>query len=159
MTDDLKRQQALKTYEVLCKALDARDWHYNRHDEDLVITCGVKGDDLPMDMIIMVREKQQVVSLISVLPFKIGEEQRIDGALAVCAANYGLINGSFDYDLTDGEVRFRLVTSFRNTELDEDVFDYMIMVSANTIDEYNDRFLMLGKGMITLQKFLEMESN
>ena len=31
----------------------------------------------------------------------------------------------------------------------------MLMVSAATIDGYNDKFLMLAKGTITIQKFLE----
>ena len=34
----------------------------------------------------------------------------------------------------------------------------MIMVSAGTIDNYNDKFFMLSKGMITLQQFIEQEN-
>ena len=34
----------------------------------------------------------------------------------------------------------------------------MLMVSAATIDEYNDKFLMIAKGMISFEQFLESES-
>ena len=86
------------------------------------------------------------------------EDKRVDGAIAVCAANYGLVDGSFDYDLRDGEIRFRLTSSYRESALSEDLFEYMIMVSAATVDQYNDKFFMIAKGIMTVQQFLEQEN-
>ena len=159
MADEKVLKQAQMVYETICKTLDNRDWKYTRHDEDLTITCGARGEDLPMDIVIIVNPRAQVVSVISPMPFKIAEDKRVDGALAVCVANYGLINGSFDYDLSDGEIRFRLVSSFRESILSEELFNYMIMVSASTVDDYNDKFLMVSKGMLTVQQFVEWEQN
>lgn len=150
-------KQAQSVYETICKTLDNRQWKYQRHDEDLVISCGARGEDLPMDILLIVNPKAQVVSLISPMPFKISEDKRVDGALAVCVANHGLINGSFDYNLGDGQIRFRLVSSYRESILSEELFNYMIMVSAGTIDQYNDRFLMIAKGAMTIQQFIEAE--
>lgn len=150
-------KQAQSVYETICKTLDNRQWKYQRHDEDLVISCGARGEDLPMDILLIVNPKAQVVSLISPMPFKIAEDKRVDGALAVCVANHGLINGSFDYNLADGQIRFRLVSSYRESILSEELFNYMIMVSAGTIDQYNDRFLMIAKGAMTIQQFIEAE--
>ena len=144
MADEKVMKQAKSVYETICKTLDAREWKYTRHDEDLTITCGARGEDLPMDLVIMVNPNAQVVSVISPLPFKIKEDKRVDGALAVCIANYGLINGSFDYDLSDGEIRFRMVSSFRESILGEELFNYMVLVTASTVDEYNDKFLMMA---------------
>jgi hypothetical protein len=93
------------------------------------------------------------------MPFNMPEDKRIDGALAICAANFGLIDGSFDYDLSDGQIVFRLTSSYRESLLSEELFKYMVMVSAGTIDKYNDRLFMLAKDMITLEKFLELENN
>lgn len=44
------------------------------------------------------------------------------------------------------------------TLLCKELFEYMLMVSAATIDEYNDKFLMIAKGMISFEQFLESES-
>ena len=68
-----------------------------------------------------------------------------------------MINGSFDYDLNDGEIRFRLVTSFRESTLSEELFMYMVLVTAKTVDDYNDKFLMVSKGMMSIQQFIEWE--
>ena len=156
MADEMKK--AREVYETLTNMLDARGWNYEKHEEDLVIKSGVKGDDLPIEFIIAIKANQQIVMLLSRLPFTMPEDKRIDGALAVNVANYGMNDGSFDYDLRDGEITFRLTSSYRESVLGADLFEYMIMVSAGTIDNYNDKFFMLSKGMITLQQFIEQEN-
>jgi hypothetical protein len=67
------------------------------------------------------------------------------------------VDGCFDYDLSDGQILFRLTSSYRDSLLSEALFEYMVMVSASTIDKYNDRFFMLAKGMISLEQFIEMD--
>lgn len=158
MADEKVMQKAKSVYETICKALDARDWKYKRFDEDLTISCGARGDDLPMDIIIMLNTQAQVVSVLSPMPYKVAEEKRVDVALAIAIANYGLVNGSFDYDLSDGEIRFRMVSSFRDSVLGEELFDYMVMVTASTVDRYNDRFLMISKDILSIEQFVKMEN-
>ena len=159
MTDEKKMKQAQSVYETICKTLESRDWKFTRHDDDLRITCAARGEDLPIDIIIIVNPVSQVVSLYSPMPFRIAEDKRVDAAVAVCIANYGLINGSFDYDISDGEIRFRIVSSYRESILSEELFNYMVLVSAGTVDDYNDKFLMVSKGMLTTQQFIDWENN
>lgn len=155
--DEKVLKQAQSVYETVCRALDAKQWKYQRHDEDLTITCGARGEDLPMDLVIIVNPRAQVVSVISPMPFRMSEEKRVDGALAVAIANYGFVNGTFDYDIRDGEIRFRIVSSFRESILGEELINYMVVIAAGTVDEYNDKFLMVSKGMLTVQQFAEWE--
>ncbi len=157
MADEKAMKQARTVYDTICRTLTSRDWKFTCDEENLMIKCGARGEDLPMDLFILVRPEAQVVSLLSPMPFKVAEDKRVEGALAVCAANYGLINGSFDYDLSDGEIRFRLVSSFRESILSEELFMYMVLVSANTIDDYNDKFLMVSKGMMSVEQFIEWD--
>ena len=154
---DMKK--AVEVYDTLCSMLDNIGWKYDKVEEKLMIKSGVKGEDLPIDFIVVVKPRNQVVQFISSMPFNMPEDKRLDGALAVCIANYGLVDGSFDYDLSDGQILFRLTSSYRDSLLSEALFEYMIMVSASTIDNYNDRFFMLAKNMITLEKFMEMDEN
>ena len=149
-----------KIYAEICNYFDKNKLSYKKFDEDLTVSCTIKGDDIPMDCVLMVREKNQLVSLISPLPFKIPENKRVDAAVAVSTANYGLINGTFDYDISDGEIRFRLVVPFHDMDgLSDEIYTYMLAVSVNTIDNYNDRFMMLGKGLISLEQFINAENS
>lgn len=146
--------RAKEIFASLCNMLDTRDWNYKKFEDDLTITCGVQGDDLPMEMYMHVRPAQQIISLHSSMPFKMSKEKLIDGAIATSVANYGLVDGSFDYDISDGTIIFRLTASYRDSVIGADLFEYMLMLSAHIIDKYNDKFLMLSKGAIDINAFI-----
>ena len=149
--------KAREVYNALVNMLDTRDWKYEKDEENLLIKSGIKGEDLPIQFIMIVNPRNQVVQFISSLPFNMPDDMRVDGALAVAVANYGLVDGSFDYDLNDGEIRYRLTAAYRDSVLGPDLFEYMIGAAASTVEQYNDRFFMLAKKMITIEKFIEME--
>ncbi len=159
MANEVDMNKAKSVYNTLIKMLDSIDWKYEKVEDKLMIKSRVTGDDLPIDFHVMVRPEKEVVQFISILPTEMPEDKRIDGALAVCVANYGLCDGSFDYDISDGQILFRLTSSYRESVLGEELFKYMIMVAAGTVDRYNDKFFMLSKNLITLQQFIESESN
>ena len=151
-------KDAKRVFDSLVDMLDTRDWKYEKHEDELLIRSGIKGEDLPIEFLMIVKPKNQLVQFLSKLPFSFPSEKRVDGAIAVCVANNGLIDGSFDYDIADGDIVFRLNSSYRESILGHDLFEYMIMVSASTIDNYNDKFFMLAKGMMTIQEFIEQEN-
>ena len=73
---------AQQVYATMCQALDERNWKYTRFEEDLVVSFGVNGDDLPMNFVLQVDEERQVIRLMSGLPFKMPEDKRVEGAIA-----------------------------------------------------------------------------
>ena len=152
------KQQAQATFRALCDAMDAMDWKYKKED-GLRISAGARGDDLPIDLNIRVDEKLSLIKLLSILDFTVPEDKRVDMAIAVTAANYGMVHGSFDYDILEGRVFFRMVTPYADMELDEEVFRYLLFCAAATVDNYNDKFLMVAKGMHSIEDFLKAENN
>ena len=149
--------KAKETYDCMCAMLDENNWHYEKIESDLTIKSAVKGDDLPIEFVMKVNPRNQVVSFISWMPFKIDEAKRLDMALAVCAANFGMADGSFDFDIESGALIFRLTTSYRESVLSKDIFEYMLYLSSATVDKYNDKFFMISKGMLSVQQFIESE--
>lgn len=152
---DEKQVKAKKVYSTMVSALNAKDWKFEEREADLTIVSAYTGDDLTIRFFIEIDAEREVIRFIASMPFKIAEDKRVDGAIAVCVANYGLVNGSFDYDINDGEVRFRLTTSYVGCEVGEDFFMDMMATALMTTDDYNDKFLMLSKGMLTLAQFIE----
>ncbi len=150
--------EGTRVYEAFKKNLEEHDMHFDPHDDDLTIRLTVQGDDLPQPTIIRVLDDRDVVQVISPIPFRMPEDKRIDAAIAVSIANLGMVNGSFDLNMNNGEIYFRIAQSYRETKLSEALVDYMLRVAYHTTDEYNDRFFMLGKSMITLEQFIEKEN-
>ena len=155
MADELKRKYAEQAFSTLCAALNARNWNYEVEEDKLLVHFGVSGDDIPMKFIIFVDVDRQMVRLLSPLSFKMSEEKRVEGAIATCAASYGMADGSFDYDISDGSISFRMTESFRNCSLGEGVIQYLISCACAMVDQYNDKFLALSKGMISITDFVK----
>ncbi len=151
MTDEMKLERAKIVYGTLYEVLDENDWYYEKNDEDLVISCGAQGEDLPMEIEVTVSARSQMVILLSHMPFSIAEDKRLDLAIAVSIVNNRLVDGCFDYDVKSGNMVFRMTNHFLDSTLGKKVFSYMLFCSCQTIDKYNDKFLMLAKGMLSLK--------
>ena len=46
---------------------------------------------------------------------------------------------SFDYNIRDGSITFRMTASYRESVIGEGLFNYMIDCAAATVDEFNDK--------------------
>ena len=150
---DEKMIRAKEVYEKLCAAIEARDWKYEKKEEDLVVVFSVSGEDIPMHFVIKVDANRSLVRITSPLMFHMPEEKRVDGAIASCAASFGLADGSFDYDLSDGSIAFRMTATYRDSEISEKMLQYMISCACHVVDLYNDKFLMLSLGKIDVDAF------
>lgn len=159
MAQTVDMAKGKRVFEMLLQMLDRKGWHYDKHEEKLLIKSGAKGEDLPVEFVMVVSPEHQVVQFLSRLPFEIPEDKRVDAAIAVCVANYGLCQGSFDYDLRDGSITFRLTSCYCDSDLGEELFEFIMMVALSTVDKYNDKFFMLSKGVLTLEQFIESEND
>ena len=142
-------------YETLCAMLDKLNYHYEKDEDNWKIRCTVRGEDLPMNVRIQLRPETQVVSLYSDIPIHIPAEKRADVALAVSAVNWILVDGSFDFDVIDGDLLFRMTASYRDSMIGEELLEYMLFVSLKTIDEFNDKFMLIAMDKMSLESFLD----
>ncbi len=156
MAEMKESRKAAQVYSDICKMLDEAGWNYKKNEEELKVETGARGDDLPIELTIKVDVERQLVMLISHLPYVIAEDKRVDVAVAVSVINNLLVDGCVDYDLSDGHVFFRMTNSYRDSVLDKEVYKYMLYCACQTIDGFNDKLLMLSKGIIDFQKFAEL---
>ncbi len=155
MEDQQKNKNAETVFQTLCEALEDRNWKYDKIPEKFLVHFAVRGDDIPMEFIVYIDPEKQLIRMLSEMPFVFDEERRVEGAIATCRATYKLVDGSFDYDFKTGKVLFRLTSSFRGSLISKELIAYMIDCSCVTVDEYNDKFLMVGKGMLSIEDFLK----
>lgn len=160
MAEENNIRQAKAAYDTLCEMLKEHGWHYESDENNFIITCAACGEDLPVEIRIQVDPERLIVTLLSPMPFLVPEEKRVEIALAVSAVNYALADGSFDYNFINGALFFRMTSSYRESLIGKDMFEYMLYVSCKTADDYNDKFLMIIKDKMTLEelvKFIEGE--
>ena len=159
MSYEYTEYAAKAMFDTLCSSLDHRGWKYKRNDDDLAVNFAVNGDDLPMEFLMIVDKAQPFIQLFSHLPFKFPEDKRVEGAVAMAIANYGYVNGCFQYDISDGAILYKLSQPFHDSIIGNDCIQYMISIACNMVDKYNDRFMLLSKGIITLADFVAKEKD
>lgn len=147
-------EQAKEAFATLCQALDNKGWRYKKNEEKLILESGFRGDDLAIELTVKVDADRMVVLLVSHLPFVVQEDRRLDMAVAISAINNHLVDGCFDYNLVNGHIFFRMTNSILESKLSEDVFTYLLLCSCKTIDDFNEKLMMLARGMVTLEQFL-----
>ncbi len=153
--DDAILMQTKRAMDTLCKVMDGREWTYDRDDEEHVVSISIHGDDLVIPLRIRFNTNLQLVTLYSPMEFEIPEDQIVNAAMAIAAINYGIVDGTFDLNVENGRMGYRMATSYRESLLSEEAFNFLIQFALHVVDEYNDKFLMLAKGVLTWQQILE----
>ena len=113
------------------------------------------GDDLPMGFMLNIDAERELIRLLSPIPVTFEDDKRLEGAIATSQINYRIADGSFDYNYKKGTVIFRLTSSYIDSLISKDLLEYMVGVAGYTIDEYNDKLVMLAKGELPLEAFFE----
>ena len=139
--------KAKQMYARVVEAFGGKGWRYQEHE-----------DDLRVEMRVRIYPKIEAICVTAPMSFKMPEDKRLDGAIAVCVANYGLICGGFDYDINDGEISYRLSLLYTDTDVSCEAITDMIGLTVSTSDNYNDKFFMLAKGMMTIEDFVAKEN-
>lgn len=155
MSDNRKMMYANEAFNTLCRSLDNIGWRYERLDDELKIRFGVGGDDIPMNFMIIIDAERQLVRIFSLLPFQMHPDKIVDAAVATSIINYMLADGSFDLNIDNGHILFRLTSSFRESLLGEDLFKYMVSIACHTVDKYNDQLCDINDGKMTISQFIE----
>ena len=157
MAED-NRKQGERMYQSLCSMLDGMKWKYKKIPEKLMIECSAVGDDLPIPLKIWVEPDRHTVRFYSHLVY-VDKSRLTQVSLALSAANYALVIGCFDFDLSDGEISFRLTMPYRDSILSETLLGDLLYTTCSTVDRYNDKLDDLIKDKITLNDFIDFVRN
>lgn len=153
MTDEKKQIQLI--LDTLCKVLNKQELEYFIDEQELVINCTAYKDDSQIDFSFRINPEKKLILLISHIPCTVPQEKTADLAAAICFINNFTANGCFDFDVHTGNIFFRMTNGFLESLIGEDVFEYMISCSLDTIDEYSEQFIMLTEDLMSFEEFFD----
>lgn len=134
-----------QSYETLCAVLSRNDIDYERNDDNLCVKCSVSGEDIQLNFAFAINPSKMLITLYSPVPVKVKKEKFADMALAVCIINNGLTDGCFCFDPNDGTVFLKMTSSFCDTNVSEELFEYMLSVAADIMDDYFPKINHIAK--------------
>ena len=122
---------------------------YKYNEKKKLFTSGVKMNSVlgNLRLNIFIRENSYVVyAILNSTP-----EIKFYGEVAeyLHRANYGLLNGNFEFDYRDGEIRYKVFVDFEGIQLSMDAITESIVVPAIMFDQYGKNLLriMMGDGI------------
>ncbi len=157
--DETKQGYAKRTFDRLVKTLDNMKWKYKSDEQNLVVCTSAIGKDLEISLRMVVDAERQVFYVKSPMPYKIEESARDVVGNALHIANFSMLNGCFEFDRTDGYVGFKIVMPFAGCEVSEEMCHYMVILTCQMVDKFNDKILAVAKGEMTLEQFKTFAEN
>lgn len=156
MEENVKNELAVRMFDCIDELLpEIGIRNYSKDEDELKFRYIINGDDIPMNFVMRVVPSAGIISLLSPFSFKIKDKNIVNASIAVSATNNSILNGSFDLDVFDGSLCFRISTCYTEELVDMDVLRYLVAVASNTVDRYNDRLLALNKNIISLDEYLQ----
>ena len=143
------------TYRTLLYAVEKKGWTCGKNDNNLSIDYGVNGDNLHMDFDVSIDAERQLVRLISKIPLKFDLKRIVAGAISICTANYFLSGGSFDLDISNGNIMYRITTSYRDSNISYEALIFLMDYAAWAIDKFFEALQAVANGKMNAVQFYE----
>jgi hypothetical protein len=125
-----------RIYSAIQDFLKASDWKGIEDAEQGTIGLNYTGKNGAWTCIAHAREAQEQVVFYSIAPVQIAPEQRTIVGELVHRVNFGMIIGNFEYDLDDGEIRYKTSFDAQDTTLTNELIKPLVIANLVTMDKY-----------------------
>ena len=125
--------------DVIRGFLEGDDWKFDFDDEHGVFNFGVGIESKLKNLkyLIPVRSDSYVVYARSPLDADCDDKDVMrEMADFICRANYGLRNGNFELDMTDGELRYKVFVDCDGITPTDEIIRGSIIIPAMMFDRY-----------------------
>lgn len=123
------------------------NYKLDKAKESIITDFPLRGKLKHVDVIVRTREDSFTV--MAILRINAGEECLNHVAEYLTRANYGLINGNFELDYRDGEIRYKTHTECGNCIPDENAIGTCLFLPLLMFDRYGDGLLSVMFGIKT----------
>lgn len=103
---------------------------------DTVLQTAFKGDNGAWDCLAVILEESEHFLFYSVLNLRVPEELRTQMGWFLHRANHGLNIGNFEFDIIEGEVRFKTSIQISSTDFNHHLFQSLVHHNVLVVDEY-----------------------
>ena len=128
--------------------LDSDDWHYEYDAERHLIKAGITLDCKLRNARIFIPIRGDGSYIVNIYSPVSGDPASLDELIKyVAMANYGLANGNFDIDVSDGEVRYKTYVNCKDMkELPAQIIKDSIYAGWCMMDRYGNGLAALAMG-------------
>jgi hypothetical protein len=158
LTDD-QREQSRNLLETVRDYLEADNFACSLHEQAGFVECGFRGKNGLFVVRIAAAVNPLSLGVLVRIPLVVPDDRRLDMAEAVTRVNYGLLLGSFDFNLTDRTLRFRNSMPVADGTLTQEQFRRLLYAALASVNRYDRAFnrLLFADGLSAAEVVAEVE--
>ena len=127
--------------------LDNDDWRYKYDAEHYVIDTGIELDSKLKSGRVLIFFAEDCYTVYVIAPISGDKNDLGELNKYLTMANYGLRNGNFELDVTDGEIRYKTYVNCMGLDtLPEKIIEHSICAGWYTMDRYGNGIAALALG-------------
>jgi hypothetical protein len=112
------------------------DWQFTKLQGEPILSMAFQGQNGEWICYAKAREEQQQFIFYSLCPTNAPEEKRLAVAEFLTRANYGMMNGNFELDFDDGEIRYKTGIDVEGDSLSFALIRNLVYTNVTMMDEY-----------------------
>jgi len=109
---------------------------YRRMRDVDAVEMGVAGDNGNYRVVIVSDQDRPVMRFLTFVEGRVPATRRREAMEFITRANYGLLVGNFEFDLDDGEVRFKAAGDYEDGDMSQSQFRNLLFLSVSMVDRY-----------------------
>ena len=139
--------------------LDKKGWKYQLESDQNRVVFGIQANHANIDCIANVRTEKKQFIFLSICNCNAFQDKYDDVVEFITRANFGLVNGCFEFDFKSGTIRFKTTIIYdQENEIPDNILDKYIVTNLFTMDHYIPGIMSIIYGDNTAYKAItEME--
>ena len=143
-----------RIYDAVIMFLRADNWNFTPVARQFEIWMSVEGQNGRLRCLAEAREEEKQFVFYSYYGVKVPENKRQASAEFLTRANYGLVIGNFEMDMSDGEVRYKTSIDVEDAPLPASEIQAMIYLNILVADRYLPGLMALLSGDVSPEQAL-----
>ncbi len=122
---------------------DSMDWKYSYDETKSLFSAGISMHNSVGNVALKIIVKETRYTVYAILNNKVESKFLPQVAEYLHRANYCLLNGNFEIDYSDGEIRYKTYVNFENAKLSKEIIADSILLPIFMFDKYGKNLLKL----------------
>lgn len=130
------------SFPAILSFLEDHKYHYTSFEDEERVNLTLAGKNADYRVVMRVTHEGDFFQIYIHYPFRVRDQaQRATAAELVCRANYGMLVGSLEIDMSDGEIRFHVTHLIQGLPLASETVERLLFTAISSLDRYFPAFM------------------
>lgn len=129
-------ESIMNIVDVVLSFFEAIQWNIAYIENTTAFSMEYRGKNGQWSCHLHVLEEAEQILYYSIFPIHVPEEKRTTVLEFLTYANYGLIYGNFEFNLDDGQIRYKTSVDVEGNGLSHNLLKPVVFINVTTMDRY-----------------------